>query len=175
MFMIYVVQKGLSAVPGRETPPPTGAPEGDGRRHRGGSGPEREPGWRHGPAGPRGGPHGFRHGWGSPFAGFTVPAVLLLLRAGERHGYALRDELEGSGLIADVDFGNLYRALRRMEVAGLVDSRWEVGGEGPGRRVYTLTAAGERYLQQAADTLREVRASLDRFFSRYAPTDGERG
>ena len=118
--------------------------------------------------GHRGGPfHGFRHGWGSPAAGFTVPAVLLLLRGGERHGYALRDELEASGLIPDVDFGNLYRALRRMEAAGLVDSRWEVGGEGPGRRVYTLTADGERYLVRAAETLRGVRAALDRFFHRY--------
>ncbi len=162
-------------MPGRDTPPPTGAPEGEGRRHRGGPAPDREPALRHGPGGARGGPHGFRHGWGSPFAGFTVPAVLLLLRTGERHGYALRDELEASGLIPDVDFGNLYRALRRMEMAGLVDSRWEVGGEGPGRRVYTLTADGERYLRQAADALREVRATLDRFFARYAPTEGERG
>jgi len=138
-------------------PFPPGPPPDDPSLH------ERRPG--HGP--------GFRHGWGSPVAGFTVPSVLLLLRGGERHGYALRDELESCGLIPDVDFGNLYRALRRMEAAGLVDSRWEVGGEGPGKRVYTLTADGEAYLRRAAEALRGVRATLDRFFDRFEAKGNE--
>lgn len=144
--------------------PPRGGPGGPYRDGPGGP----YAGGRGGPPhGGRGGPHHFRHGWGSPFAGFTVPCALLLLRQGERHGYALRDELEAEGLIADVDFGNLYRALRRMEAAGLVTSRWEVGGDGPGRRVYSITARGEGYLDEAAATLRTVEASLQRFFQRY--------
>ncbi len=112
--------------------------------------------------------HGpFRHARGSPLAGFTVPIVLLLLRDGRHHGYALRDEIEAEGLVDDVDFGNLYRALRRMEEVGLVISCWENSAEGPGRRVYTITPEGERYLAETAEGLRRHHAAVERFFRRY--------
>jgi PadR family transcriptional regulator PadR len=106
-------------------------------------------------------------GMGPPLAGLTVPAVLLLLEAGESHGYALRDELEASGLIQDVDFGNLYRTLRRLEVAGWVTSRWEQEGEGVGRRVYALTPDGRRALDQFAGSLAAMQRTLDVFLARY--------
>jgi PadR family transcriptional regulator PadR len=123
---------------------------------------------RHGfPPGRRFGP-----GWGTPLAGLTVPAVLLLLRDRDRHGYLLRDALEATGLIADVDFGNLYRTLRRLEMAGLVASRWEQEGDGPGRRVYTLTPDGRAYLDQAASALAGMRTALTRFFELYEQPGG---
>ena len=114
------------------------------------------------------GPGPFRHGWGTPFSGFTVPCILLLLRRGPLHGYALRDELASSGLIPEVDFGNLYRALRRMEVAGLVSSRWDADGDGSGRRVYTLAPAGSSYLDAIVPDLRAVREAVGRFLTLYA-------
>jgi len=108
-----------------------------------------------------------------PISGLTVPyALVLLLRGGETHGYALRDELEAKGLLADVDFGNLYRTLRRMEEAGLVSSRWEIEQAGPGRRIYAIAPDGERYLASATESLRRAREGLDRFFGLYAGTHG---
>jgi PadR family transcriptional regulator PadR len=113
-------------------------------------------------------------GMGPPLAGLTVPAVLLLLEAGENHGYALRDELEASGLIEDVDFGNLYRTLRRLEVAGWVTSRWEQDGEGVGRRVYALTSDGRRALDQFAESLASMRRTLDVFLARWRERTSEK-
>jgi PadR family transcriptional regulator len=80
-----------------------------------------------------------------------------LSRAGsdEFHGYAiakhLGDESEHRLLTA---YGTLYRALARLEKMGLLKSRWEdpqipARENRPGRRLYTLTAAGEEAVQEA--------------------------
>ena len=68
---------------------------------------------------------------------------------GEFHGFAIAKQLTETGdarkLIAH---GTLYKALSRMEKAGLLDSRWEdpqrAADEGrPLRRLYRITGAGE--------------------------------
>lgn len=107
-------------------------------------------------------------GHGSPLAGFTVPYVLVLLRSGgEMHGYALRDALAAKGLLPEVDCGNLYRTLRRMEESSLVCSRWEVDTAGPGRRRYAITPAGVAALDAAEAALRRAQQGLDVFFAIY--------
>lgn len=104
----------------------------------------------------------------SPLAGLTAPYVLALLRGGrEVHGYALRDELEARGLLPEVDCGNLYRTLRRMEESGLVSSRWDVDAAGPGRRRYVITPRGVAALDAAETALRRAREGLDLFFAIY--------
>jgi len=69
--------------------------------------------------------------------------------AEEFHGYEIARRLSDVGdsrlLTA---YGTLYRALGRLEKMGLVTSRWEdpevpARENRPGRRLYTLTAAGE--------------------------------
>jgi len=80
-----------------------------------------------------------------------------LVRAGtnEFHGYEiakrLGDESERRLLTA---YGTLYRALGRLEKMGLLKSRWEdpqipARENRPGRRLYTLTAAGEAAVTEA--------------------------
>ena len=61
---------------------------------------------------------------------FVEPALLLLLRDGETHGYDLADAL--GGLVPDerIDLGNLYRLLRALEADGLVQLPLE--GRPPG-------------------------------------------
>ena len=87
-----------------------------------------------------------------------------LLRAGidEFHGYEiakrLGDESERRLLTA---YGTLYRALGRLEKMGLLKSRWEdpeipARENRPGRRLYTLTAAGEEAVVEVR------RASLEK-------------
>ena len=80
-----------------------------------------------------------------------------LLRGGtpEFHGYEiakrLGDDSERRLLTA---YGTLYRALGRLEKMGLLTSRWEdpqipARENRPGRRLYTLTAAGEEAVKEA--------------------------
>ena len=74
---------------------------------------------------------------------------LLLLAAVQgrpAHGYAIAETLRArsSGTFKLPD-GTLYPALHRLERAGLLASRWSEA-TGRRRRVYQLTAKGERTL-----------------------------
>lgn len=76
--------------------------------------------------------------------GTIVLAVLAALRE-EHYGYSLRQALVGSGL--EVSEGTLYPLLRRLEGAGLLASRWELG-EGRPRRYYRLSRQGKAALSE---------------------------
>jgi PadR family transcriptional regulator PadR len=64
------------------------------------------------------------------------------------HGYAIAEALRAdSAALIDLAEGTLYPALHRLERAGLITGRWsEVNGRR--RRVYQLTARGQRSLTQ---------------------------
>jgi PadR family transcriptional regulator PadR len=99
---------------------------------------------------------------------FVQPSLLLLLRDGEGHGYALREGLKTRGLADEtLNPSVVYRSLREMEEWGWVTSRWDTGGSGPSRRVYRITPQGEEYLSRWARGLREMRDTLDRFREAY--------
>src|SRR3989304_9473333 len=73
---------------------------------------------------------------------------LRLRGAGYFHGFLIAKEIkerEGARLLTA--HGTLYKALDRMEKAGLLQSRWEDPGiaaleDRPRRRMYVVTAAG---------------------------------
>jgi PadR family transcriptional regulator, regulatory protein PadR len=86
----------------------------------------------------------------------------------EFHGYEL-----AKGLAHHSDqrlltaYGTLYRALGRLETMGLLTSRREdpeiaAREQRPGRRLYTLTAAGEAAATAAAATVRKAPARRPR-------------
>jgi PadR family transcriptional regulator PadR len=113
----------------------------------------------------------FGRGWvmSAPVWGFIQPCLLLLLKRGRQHCYGLMDLLSQHGLVegGDVDVGNLYRTLRRMEKLGWVRSEWSEEGPGPVKRVYELTPAGEAQLQRWATGLRTRLDRLGRFLREY--------
>jgi DNA-binding PadR family transcriptional regulator len=86
----------------------------------------------------------------------------------EFHGYAMaraiRDQEGARSLTAH---GTLYRALERLEVRGLLASRWEDPGiaaaeERPRRRLYRVTAEGEAAVQTVAKPVQAPAKSLKR-------------
>ena len=81
-----------------------------------------------------------------PFAGHLDLLLLAALHAEPRHGYAVIEHVRRtSGGRFDYPEGTVYPALHRLEADGLLRSRWsEV--EGRRRRVYELTAGGEKAL-----------------------------
>ena len=101
--------------------------------------------------------------------GTLVPLEVSILAAGvalalggtnEFHGYAVARELkereEARRLTAH---GTLYRALERLEKAGLLLSRLEdpelaAAEQRPRRRLYHVTAAGEAALAEATKPVR---------------------
>ena len=94
------------------------------------------------------------------------PAILLLLKEHESHGYELVSRLAQLGF--DVpDFGGLYRTLRSMEDEGTVSSHWGTPARGPARRVYAITAEGDRQLRESAPALVNQRLAIGDLLDRY--------
>jgi DNA-binding PadR family transcriptional regulator len=80
----------------------------------------------------------------------TEVLILTMLTAGDRHGYGIRqDILEHTGGTLELEAGNLYRHVRRLERGRLI----EESGRRPAREsnderriYYRLTALGRRSL-----------------------------
>jgi DNA-binding PadR family transcriptional regulator len=89
------------------------------------------------------------------------PAILLLLHRHPAHGYTLAGQLAELGLRAPHP-RVVYRTLRTMEENGWVTSTWDAERtQGPPRRVYRLTALGDRTLRSFMQGLRQTRAQID--------------
>ncbi len=79
----------------------------------------------------------------------------------QAYGVAIRESIEERTGRA-VSSGSIYTALGRMQERGLVSSRVERAGEGPGRprKLYELQPAGSRALLSAWDTMQSMAAGL---------------
>ena len=135
------------------------------------------PGWRGGPWGGRqsrpggfwdwpGGPGGPWRGWwpGPPgFArgpkasrGDVRAAILALLREGPRNGYQIMSEIEErSGGAWRPSPGAVYPALQQLADEGLVEAE-----ESGGRRTFSLTDAGRRYIEENPESARAAWESM---------------
>ena len=108
-------------------------------------------------------------GWevSPPIARFIEPAALLSLRDGKSHGYELADDISELLGVPRVDYGNLYRLLRRMEHEGLVSSAWNAEIEGRSKRTYALAADGELLLEAWIGALDTTKDRIAAVITRY--------
>jgi len=108
-------------------------------------------------------------------SGLTIPIersiqaeLLLLLGQRPSHGYELIQRLnEADFKSGEVDAATVYRNLRRMDKDGLIDSHWEVGESGPGRRLYKLTTQGEESLKVWAKYIAHQKSRLENYLQAY--------
>jgi PadR family transcriptional regulator PadR len=98
---------------------------------------------------------------------FLVPYMLLLLKGMPAHGYELMQRLTSCGF-QTIDPGNIYRMLRQLEKEKLVGSEWDTSSTGPAKRLYSVTEAGEKYLNLYADQLENYQSLLNQFFNMYS-------
>ena len=62
----------------------------------------------------------------------------------------------------------MYRTLRKMEKDGLCESEWETTfSGGPARRVYSITDAGEAYLDLWVQSMKQYQQTMDNFLEAY--------
>ncbi len=95
------------------------------------------------------------------------PALLLTLANGPTHGYDLADQL-GAVLGAErIDYGNLYRLLRRLEDEEIVSSEWNDDLPGRSKRTYSLTRSGAQLLEAWAEALEVTRDGISEFLNTY--------
>ena len=97
---------------------------------------------------------------------WLVPVILLTLREWNSYGYELMERAAAFGFEA-MNPGTLYRTLRQMEKEGIVESTWETSKGGPARRMYSITDAGEAYLEFWAKALQQYQSNMDTFFRLY--------
>lgn len=79
--------------------------------------------------------------------GLLATCVLAVLARDSAHGYAVAQRLQELG-VGQVKGGTLYPVLNRLEGEGAVTSAWREGEGGPGRKVFEITAAGRKRLEQ---------------------------
>ena len=75
--------------------------------------------------------------------------VLKTLSLGPQHGYGIATHI---GSVSDdvlrVEEGSLYPALHRLEQAGAIAAEWRLTEQNRRVRIYRLTRAGHKHLQQ---------------------------
>lgn len=103
---------------------------------------------------------------------FLESCLLVLLRRKPDYGYRLMEGLQAFGFSPEeVDISLVYRALRDLEEAGLVESHWSQASLGPQRRVYTLTPEGEEALAGWMEALRQWRKDIEALEQAYATSE----
>ncbi|CAA9441528.1 MAG: Transcriptional regulator, PadR family [uncultured Rubrobacteraceae bacterium] len=98
---------------------------------------------------------------------WLVPVALLTLREKCSHGYKLMERLAEFGF-EQINPGTLYRTLRQMEKKGLCETTWVTSVGRPPCRVYSITDAGEEYLEAWAEGCKKYQQVLDSFFLAHA-------
>lgn len=89
---------------------------------------------------------------------FATGMVLQALARGHRYGFEIMD-------VSGLPDGTVYPALRRLDAAGAVTSKWEDNERAhrekrPARRYYLLTGEGERLLASARERFPGLNGSL---------------
>jgi transcriptional regulator len=75
--------------------------------------------------------------------------ILKTLDRGSMHGYGIAEFIEQrSEDVLHVEEGALYPALHRLELRGLLDSKWGLSDNNRRAKFYRLTAAGRKQLQR---------------------------
>lgn len=95
-----------------------------------------------------------------PSGDMLTAHLLALLKGWSAYGYELSQRLEEAGF-GDMNKGSIYRLLRQMERSGLVSSNWDTTADGPARRVYSMTDAGNLFLDNWLAFLEAHRRGLE--------------
>ena len=80
--------------------------------------------------------------------------VMAIIAGQESYPSEIIEKLKESKLI--VVEGTLYPLLTRLKNAELLDYSWRESNAGPPRKYYTVTEAGERFLNELLDTWQEL-------------------
>jgi len=100
---------------------------------------------------------------------FILPAILLLLTEQSGYGYGLVPRLK-EFRFGHVDRPAVYRALAQLETDGLVEAASANPTAGQARRVYSVTALGERVLRVWMSVIKEEHDYLGQALRRYQAT-----
>ena len=105
---------------------------------------------------------------GRPRNWLVLVMLLSLQRRGNSYGYELIKWAAAFGF-ETMNPGSMYRILRQMGNEGLCKSEWETTSKGgPLRRMYSVTDAGEAYLDFLAKGLKQYQQTMYYFLRLYS-------
>ena len=97
------------------------------------------------------------------FPGALEIMILQSLRLRPMHGYALVNHIKQvSDNLLQVEEGSLYPALQRMLREELLESETGLSAKGRPTRIYRLTEAGIRHLEQEVESFEKMFAGITR-------------
>ena len=95
------------------------------------------------------------------FPGVLEMMVLQILQHEPMHGYALVQQIQRrSRDLLQIEEGSLYPALQRMLKDGRLRARWDISASGRRVRIYEVTAAGARHLNQEIQNFEQLLAGI---------------
>jgi PadR family transcriptional regulator PadR len=84
-----------------------------------------------------------------PLHGLLEMLVLRTLVRGPLHGYGIAKAINASSTeTLEIEFGSLYPALKRLQMKGWIDAKWEKSELNRRAKFYRLTPAGRNRLKQ---------------------------
>jgi PadR family transcriptional regulator len=86
--------------------------------------------------------------------------VLSLIAHQPRYGYQLSTALAELGKPLAASEGTLYPLLRRLQREGLVEATWQESPDGPPRKYYHLSTAGQHLLEAQLDEWDALTAAI---------------
>jgi transcriptional regulator len=92
----------------------------------------------------------------------SLPLLVLKIldRRGPLHGYGITAQIEAISDVLRVEEGSLYPALHRLEEAGYVRAKWTTTENKRRARMYEITAAGRKQLQEEESRWTSVAAAI---------------
>ena len=99
----------------------------------------------------------------------SLPLMVLKIlgRRGPLHGYGITAQIESmSKDVLRVEEGSLYPALHRMEEAGWIKARWVTTENNRRARLYEITAAGRKQLDEEEVRWKLVTAAVGQVLQR---------
>jgi transcriptional regulator len=96
------------------------------------------------------------------FQGTLELIVLQLLRAEPTNGYDLTLRIQAvTRDVLNVNAGSLYPALYRLEQRGLIRAKWSETASGRRAKVYSVTAAGKKQLEEQRESWERFSGALE--------------
>jgi PadR family transcriptional regulator PadR len=97
------------------------------------------------------------------FPGALDMMILQSLRLRPMHGYGLVKHIKQvSDDLLQVEEGSLYPALQRMLKEGWLESEAGISAKGRPTRIYRLTEAGRRHLEEEVSSFEKMFAGISR-------------
>jgi PadR family transcriptional regulator, regulatory protein PadR len=97
------------------------------------------------------------------FPGALEMMILRTLKIKPLHGYALTQHIKSaSDDLLQIEEGSLYPALQRLLKQGLVKAHWGTSARNRRVRIYQLTAAGAKHLEQEVSKFEKMLEGITR-------------